>query len=414
VLQGFGGGGMQPLAQSIMLESFPPSKHGKAMAIYGLGIVVAPIIGPTLGGWITDSYSWRWIFYINIPFGLLALWMVNANVEDPPYLRDKARLAIDYLGFGLMVMWLASLQLLLDKGQEADWFETPWIVGLTIFSCVALAAFVWRELATRDPILNLRVLGNRDFLTGTVVMTAYSFILYGITAMLPLYLQTLMGYSALDSGMAVSPRGVGAVLSMIVAGWLVSRVDGRLMLGFGLAILTYSTYLLTRINLDITMASIVIPNMINGFAMGFVFVPLTTLTMSRLRKQEIGNAAGVYNLIRNVGGSIGIACVITLLVRQMQRHQSYLGANLPASSAPLRAYAMGVAGRLYVLGASSADARYGALGLVYKRLLQQAALLSYVDCFRFLGVLSLCCAPLALLFHRVKKSAEKTVVTPEH
>jgi DHA2 family multidrug resistance protein len=215
VLQGVGGGGMQPLAQSILLESFPPRQHGTAMAVYGVGVVVAPIIGPTLGGWITDSYSWRWIFYINLPIGILALFMVNLYVEDPPYLRHKFKGAIDYLGFGLMALWLGTLQLVLDKGQEADWFQTPWVRWTAAISTLALIGFIVRELTDREPIVQLRVLADRNFGVGILVTVIYGFILYGITAMLPLFLQTVMGYSALESGLTVSPRGIGAMASMI-------------------------------------------------------------------------------------------------------------------------------------------------------------------------------------------------------
>ena len=407
ILQGIGGGGMQPLAQSIMLESFPPAKHGKAMAVYGMGVVVAPIIGPTLGGWITDSYSWRWIFYINIPFGLLALFLVNLNVEDPPYLRHGVRQAIDYLGFGLMTLWLASLQLLLDKGQEADWFDASWICWVFAVSLAALVAFVARELMTGDPILNLRVLANRDFLVGTVIMTLYSFALYGVTALLPLFLQTLMGYPALDSGMAVSPRGIGAIFSMVVAGYLANRVDGRLMLSFGLFMLAVSCFMLGHINLQVSMASVVIPNIVNGLGTGFIFVPLTTLTLSRLRKQEIGNATGVYNLIRNIGGSVGIACVTTLLVRGAQQHQSYLGANITAGS-PLAASAIqALQGRFHEGGASVWMAQREAVGTIYRSIVQQATLLSYADDFRFVGYLGLACIPLLLLFHGVRRAGKR-------
>ena len=221
VLQGIGGGGMQPLAQSILLESFPPRQHGTAMAAFGVGVIVAPIIGPTLGGWITDSYSWRWIFYINLPIGILALIMVNLYVEDPPYLRHKFKGAIDYLGFGLMALWLGTLQLVLDKGQEADWFAAPWICWTAAVSTLALVAFILRELTDHEPIVQLRIFRDRNFAVGTLITGTYGFVLYAATAMLPLFLQTLMGYSALQSGLSVSPRGLGAMASMVTVGLLV-------------------------------------------------------------------------------------------------------------------------------------------------------------------------------------------------
>jgi DHA2 family multidrug resistance protein len=406
VLQGVGGGGMQPLAQSILLESFPPRQHGTAMAVYGVGVVVAPVIGPTLGGWITDSYSWRWIFYINLPIGLVALLMANKFVEDPPYIRRALRGAIDYLGFGLMAVWLGSLQLLLDKGQEADWFGAVWIRWLTAVSAVALIGFLLREFTNREPIVQLRVLGDRNFLVGTLTAGVYGFVLYGVTALLPLFLQTLLGYPALDSGLAVSPRGVGAIVSMVVVGMLVNYVDGRLLLAFGFGIFAYSIFLLSRINLSISMVSVALPNLINGFAGGFIFVPLTTMAMGRLSKEKIGNAAGIYNLMRNIGGSVGIATVTTLLVRGAQVHQHYLVGNVTAGS-PAASDLLGGLQKAFSLGGADAyTSHQKALGALYGVVRQQASLLAYVDNFRFLAFLALLCIPLALLFKGVQKHAQ--------
>ena len=405
IFQGVGGGGMQPLAQSILLESFPPIEHGKAMAVYGTGIVVAPVIGPTLGGWITDSYSWRWIFYINLPVGILALFLASLYIEDPPYLRVKFTGKIDALGFGLMALWLGTLQLVLDKGQEADWFGADWIRWTTAVSCVALVWFVAREMNHGDPIVQLRVFLNRDFAVGTLITGLYGVVLYSTTALLPLFLQVLLGYSALDSGLAVSPRGLGSMASMIVAGAIANRVDSRLMLAFGFFVLGGSTLLLSDVNLGIAMRSVVVPNIMNGFAGGFIFVPLTTLAMSRLRKQEVGNAAGIYNLVRNIGGSIGIASSTAFLVRMGQVHQHFLAANLAPSNSFLQGAASGLSGRLFMGGTDAASAQYKALGAVYQMMQQQSSLMAYVDSFRVLGYLSLLCVPVVLLFRRPKRSA---------
>jgi len=407
VLQGVGGGGMQPLAQAILLESFPPREHGTAMAVYGVGIVVAPVIGPTLGGWITDSYSWRWIFYINLPVGILALFLAGMFIEDPPYIRRKLQGAIDYLGFGLMALWLGSLQLVLDKGQESDWFGAVWIRWTAFLSIAAFVSFLYRELRSRDPIVQLHVLGNRNFVTGTLITAVYGFILYGITALLPLFLQTLLGYPALQSGLAVSPRGVGSMLSMLVAGWLAAHIDGRVMLAVGLGIFGVSTLMLSRLNLGIAMTSVIWPNILNGFAGGFVFVPLTTMAMGRLRREEIGNASGIYNLMRNIGGSVGIATVTTLLVRRGQVHQNYLAGHITANAQAVGNAVAGLAAHLAGSGYDAWSAQRAALGALYRMTQQQASLLAYSDNFAVLGYLALVSAPLVMMFQRVGKTGSR-------
>src|SRR5512144_391489 len=242
ILQGLGGGALQPIAQSVLLESFPPAKRGAAMALYGMGVVVAPIIGPPLGGWITDTYSWRWIFYINLPVGAVAAFMANAFVEDPPYLKGQKPGRIDYIGFGLMALGLAALELTLDLGQQRDWFESPLIVFTATMSAVSIAAFIAWELFTPEPIVHLRVFLNRNFAIGCAMIALVGVVLYGSTALLPLFLQTLLGYPAVESGLAVSPRGVGSIVSMVVVGRLIARVDGRWLIAFGFVVLGASTY----------------------------------------------------------------------------------------------------------------------------------------------------------------------------
>jgi DHA2 family multidrug resistance protein len=366
-----------------------------------MGIVVAPIIGPTLGGWITDNYSWRWIFYINLPVGLIAAFMANAFVEDPPYLQNQKPGRIDYTGFGLMALGLGALELTLDLGQQRDWFESSLIVFTAAVSVLSIVGFVIWELYTPEPIVNLRVFLNRNFAVGCAMIATVGIVLYGSTALLPLFLQTLLGYPAVESGMAVSPRGVGAVISMIVVGRLISRVDARYLITFGFGVLTFSTWMFTWINVDISQSNIMIPMVISGLGMGFVFVPLTTMAMATLPQEQIGNASGIYNLMRNTGGSIGIAIMTTLLARNMQVHQAVLTTHTtpydPAFQSMFEQIRNG-----FLATMDMTTATQMAYQRIYGLVQQQAAVLAYIDDFWLLVILCALCIPLAFLFKRVR------------
>jgi DHA2 family multidrug resistance protein len=307
-----------------------------------------------------------------------------------------------------MAIWLGAMQLVLDKGQEADWFEANWIRWLTAISAAAFVGFVARELFTHDPIVQLRALMNRNFCVGTIITGLYGVLLYGVTALMPLFLQTLLGYSALDSGLAVSPRGLGSMISMMVVGMLMNKIDSRILLAFGFAVFGYSALMLSHVNLTISMGSVALPNFINGFAGGFVFVPLTTLAMGLLRKQEVGNAAGIYNLVRNIGGSIGIAALTAYLVRSAQTHQNYMGAHLTASSPEAGVTLAGLTAHFTVAGADAVTAHREALGALYMNMQQQASVLAYADNFRLLGYLAFACIPLALLLKMPQLGAKSS------
>jgi DHA2 family multidrug resistance protein len=400
ILQGMGGGALQPIAQAVLLESFPPAKRGAAMALYGMGVVVAPIIGPTLGGWITDNYSWRWIFYINLPIGAIAAFMANTFVEDPPYLTDQKPGRIDYIGFGMMALGLACLELTLDLGQQKDWFASSFIVFTAISSTVLIISFVLWELYTPEPIVNLRVFLNRNFAVGCALIATVGVVLYGSTALLPLFLQTLLGYPAVESGMAVSPRGIGAIVSMVIVGRLISRLDSRYLIAFGFCVLTISTYMFVGLNLYIAQSNIIYPMLISGFAMGFVFVPLTTMTMATLPQDQIGNASGIYNLMRNTGGSVGISILAFLLARGSQVHQAYLTAHTtqydPAFQQLVEQIKSTMAGAV-----DNMTATQQAYQTIYGMVVKQAMVLSYLDCFWILTVMCALCIPAAFLFKRV-------------
>jgi DHA2 family multidrug resistance protein len=398
---------MVPIAQSIMLESFPPQKRGVAMAAFAQGVVVAPILGPVVGGWITDSYSWRWIFYINVPVGILAVLMAKWVVEDPPYIKRNVEATIDYIGFGLLAVWLATLQIVLDKGQEADWFGANWVCWFTFASVASFFSFIWWEFQTDHPLVDLRVFKNRNFTIGLILMTSLAAILYGTTAQLPLFLQTLMGYPALQAGYAMSPRGVAAFFTTFLVGRLVGKIRMRWMLCIGFMTLAYSSFLLASINLSVSMGSVVWPSVVNGIAISFIFVPLTTTTMSQLGQAQIGNASGLYNLMRNLGGSIGIAFVTTMLARGAQVHQALMVGHLAPDNP---AFAQRLAAAKKVLGAHTdpVTATRQAYNAVYSLLDQQAHLWAFVDNFYLFGLLALAGIPLIFLFRRVtyaKKAA---------
>ena len=401
ILQGAGGGALQPIAQAVLMESFPPARRGAAMAVFAMGVIVAPILGPTLGGWITDSYSWRWIFYINLPVGAAAILMAQTFIEDPPYIRAARRRRIDYLGFALMALCLGTLQVVLDKGQEDDWFAAVWIRWFVPVSAVALVAFVVRELTTGEPIVDLRVLKNRNFGIGTLLITVLGVVLYGTTAMLPLFLQTLLGYPALQSGLAVSPRGFGALAASTIAGRLVGRIDSRLLMTTGFVLLASSGLVYSHMTLDIAKSNVVWTSVLNGFATPLIFVPLTTTAMGTLRNDQMGNATGIFNLMRNTGASIGIAAMTTFLDRGTQSHQAALVHHLtpadPAYEHWLDSARAALADRLGPAAAGPA-----ALGLLYQVLLRQAALLAFLDNFRMIAVLGIACVPFVWLFRRVR------------
>ena len=408
IFQGIGGGAMVPIAQAVLLESFPVHKRGVAMAAFAQGVVVAPILGPTLGGWITDNYSWRWIFYINLPVGALAFFLQEWLVEDPHYIKRNEEAEIDFLGFGLLSIWLASLQIMLDKGQEADWFQSTWICWLAAGSIAACIGFIAREFTAKHPLVDLRVFRNRNFAIGILLMTSLAAILYGTTAELPLFLQTLMGYPALQSGYAMSPRGCAAFVTTFMVGRLVGRVRNRWLLACGFTLLAVSSFMLSDINLQVSQARVIWPSIVNGIAISFIFVPLTTATMSQLGQRQLGNATGLFNLMRNLGGSIGIAFVTTMLARGAQVHQALMVGHLtPLDSAFTRRLA--AAKHILDRHTDVATAKIQAYSVIYSTLDHQAHLWAFVDNFRLFGLLALGGIPLIFLFKHVKRGPTGSV-----
>ncbi len=404
ILQGLAGGGLQPLAQAILLESFPQEKRGQAMAAYGLGIVVAPIIGPILGGWITDNYSWRWIFYINVPIGVLGLILQNMFLEDPPYLKRDRSAKVDYTGLLLMIIGIGAFQLVIDKGQEVDWFADAWIRFGTFLFAVALPVFAWWELRRKDPFMNLRLLKGRNLALGTLLSAVLGAVLMGSTALLPIFMQQLLGYPAFQSGMSMMPRGVGSLISMIVISKLVSKVGNRLMMLSGFIGIAVTLTIFSGFNLGIARANLIVPLFFNGLMMGFIFVPLTTLTMANLRQSDIQQASGVFSLLRNIGASIGISVMFTMQARMAQVHQSALASNISGYGEQFLVWSARVREII-----SNPMAAYG---LAYKAVVVQAVLLSFTDCFRWLAYTAIIAAPLVLFFkgsRHIKSQAQMTI-----
>jgi MFS transporter, DHA2 family, multidrug resistance protein len=395
-VQGAGGGALQPLSQSILLESFPADKRGLAMAVFALGVVVAPVLGPTLGGWLTDTYSWRWAFYINIPVGIFAVLMILRNVEDPPYIQQAKPGKLDGIGLGLLAVWLGCLQIILDKGQEDDWFGATWIRWTSLLALVCLVAFLIREFRLDKPLVDLRVFRHRNFALGCLLIGLFGAALYGLVTLLPLFYQELLGYTALAAGWAVSPRGIGAILAMPIIGVLTAKIDNRWLIISGFLLFAVSSLRFGQATLAISQWSFLGAIILSGFASGCVFVPLSTTTMVGLKNEEIGNASGLYNLLRNIGGSIGIAVVNTLIARRLQLHRNELVHSVSSGNVT-------VVGELHALerffqaqGASASLALNRAYGLLNGTLNAQALLYSYVDDFRYMALVCFACIPVAM------------------
>ena len=402
VIQGATGGGLQPLSQAIMLEAFPADQRGKAMAFWGLGIVVAPMLGPVLGGWITDSYSWRWIFYINLPVGVAALIMCKMFIFDPAYIR-RGKAGVDYWGIGLLAVGMGALQIMLDKGQEEDWFASHFVLLLAIAAVLALGGFIIHELMDWHPVVDLRVFRERTYATGVFLMTILGFGLYGSLVLIPIYLQTLLGYPATQAGLAMLPRGLGSFLAIPLVGVLLSKFDARKMLVAGFVVAAYSLYALSRLNLNAGYWDIALPQFIQGVSLGFLFVPLTTITHSPIRKEEMGNATSVFNVMRNIGGSFGIAAVTTLVARASQTHINALAANVTMFDAATQRMISSMRAAFMAQGMDATTATRQAYAAIFGVVQRQASMLSFNQAFFLLGALFLCVTPLIFLMKKPKK-----------
>ncbi|MBI5188415.1 MAG: DHA2 family efflux MFS transporter permease subunit [Nitrospirae bacterium] len=405
VIQGIGGGGLQPLSQAILLETFPPEQRGMAMAIFGIGIMFGPIMGPLLGGWITDNWSWPWIFYVNVPIGLLSIAMVLFFIIDPPYMK-RIKMKIDYMGILLLATGIGCLQVILDLGQRRDWFASDLISWLAIISVTSLTIFVVVELLFAEhPVVNLRLFKNISFSTGNIVMFFTFFNLFGSIVLLPIYLQTLMGYTATLAGLVLGPGGVATMIAMPIAGRLITKINPKCILAFGIIVCAYSTHLMSGFNLHADFYSVAWPRIVLGIGMGFTVIPLMTLAFSSIKKEEMGNATAIFNLLRNLGGSFGVAFVTTMIARRAQFHQVHLVEHLTPFDTSYQLASSQAAQFLQQRGFDVSISQHGGLGAIYGQLLKQASMLSFNDAFYLLSVLIICTLPLLVLIKRDKRKS---------
>ena len=402
VLQGLAGGALQPLSQAILLETFPVYQHGMAMAIFGIGIMFGPIIGPVLGGWITDSWSWHWIFFVNVPFGIISIFMTIFFIFDPPYMK-KTKMKIDYWGLILMTVGVGCLQLILDRGQREDWFSSEFITWMAVASVVALVFFILVERTVKEPIVDLKVFKDATFVLGNVILFFVVMNLFGSIVMLPIYLQTLMGYTATLSGFVLGPGGIANLLCMPIVGQLVSWGYPKWLILFGILMTAYATYQMSQFNLQVDFNAVLWPRVMLGIGVAFVFIPLTTISLSHIRKEEMGNASAVFNLLRNLGGSFGVALSSTILARQAQVHQAHLTEHLTPFDPAYALSAEQSARTLLERGIEASQAAQSGMGLIYQRLLREAAMLSFNDVFYLLTVLMILIVPLVFFMRRTPR-----------
>ncbi len=400
-LQGAAGGGLQPSGQAILADSFPPEKRGMASAIYGIAAVVAPTVGPTLGGWITDNYNWRWIFLINVPVGLVLLFLVATLIREQPVTREKnARSQVDFLGFGFVVLSLGCLQIVLDRGQEDDWLGSGFITALILISAAAFALLIWWELRHPEPMVDLHLMRNPDFAVTFILMLMLGFMLLGSTYLIPAFTQSLMGYRAVDAGMVLTPGGLVTIALLPLVGRIINKVDVRLLVAIGLVIGGLSLLWMTNFYLDISFKRLMLARIVQAASLAFLFVPLNAMAFRGIPANKTNNASALINLARNFGGSIGISVASTLLIRREQFHQSRLVEYLQQMNPSYPDYARNLGNAL----GTTADAP-STLGSIYQSAIDQATLLSYLDDFKLLGLVFLGMLPLLLLVKPAKGGA---------
>ncbi len=414
ILQGAGGGGLAPSEQAILADTFPIEKRGQAFAVYGMAVVVAPAIGPTLGGWITDNFNWHWIFFINLPIGLLSLWLSARMVEDPPIQQQRrieaSRARVDFVGLALVASGVGLLEFFLDKGQEKDWFGSPMIVSAAITSATLLIVFVFWEWNHEDPIVDLKLLKNRNFGTAVFLQLILGMVLFGSTVLIPQYLQTLLGYTAERAGMVLSPGGFVLMFMMIVAGRLITKVDPRMLVCIGYGLTAAGLFNLTRLSLDSSFGTITLWRALQVIGLPLVFIPISTLNYVGVPPSKSNQISSLSNFARNLGGSAGTALLTTFLARTAQTHTTQLAAHTGAANIGYRDYIASMAAAAQANGVSAVQSTKIAIAYAYSQMVRQATMLSYKNAFALLSVAIFCLMPLPFI---MRLPTKRTKLDPE-
>ena len=399
VIQGLGGGVLITVSQAILRESFPTEEQGLAMGVYGMGVVLAPAFGPTLGGWLTDTYSWPWIFYINVPIGILNLFLVSRFIQDPPYLV-RERSVIDWLGLALMTIGLGALQLMLEEGQQDNWWDSSFIILLAVIAVLGLVFFIWRELATRHPAVDLRILRNKSFSSATSIGGVLGMGLYGSLFLLPLFLQELLGYPAMTSGLALMPRSLAMAVIMPIAGRFYNQLGPRLLVGLGLVISGYSFWELSALTTQTGFWDIFVPQVWQGVGFSLIFVALSTAALATIDRAKMTAATGLYNVVRQVFGSVGIAAAATVLTSSTSRYHDVLAAQLNQRELIANGVLRSTIAAMQHLGLDAAEAHARALDLLNIRVIRQATVLAYNHVFQLITLLFIIAVPLVMLLQK--------------
>ncbi len=412
ILQGIGGGGIMPIAQAIIFEIFPKEKLPAAMSVFGLGVVLAPIMGPAVGGWITETYSWPWIYFINIPFGIITFYLSLKYIEEPPYSLKQSGVTMDFSGFTFMALWLLSLQVVLEKGNDNDWFGSPWICKLFTFSMICLIVFIWiqikKNIDKSQPLINLSILKNHNFLIGTMGQIVLMGVMMASSSILPSMLQSLMGYSAFMSGVSMVPRGAGCLIASVLSGVLVIKLGIKPVVVIGLVILAAGSLMFGEINTSIALANIAIPNFTFGLGMLLTMVPLSNISCATLSNEEQTNAAGLQNLVKNVGAAIGTSIATTMISRFSQFHQMTMVKFLNDGNNVYMERLNAMTSSFMANNMEYQTALHMAQGQIYNMLKQQATLWGYVETFRYFALAVALILPFVYFLHEEKKKKTKS------